>query len=776
MDKNQKIKSEIKEALDYHSKGRPGKMEVIPTKPCQTARDLSLAYSPGVAQPCIEISKNVEDVYKYTAKGNLVAVITNGTAVLGLGNIGPEAGKPVMEGKGILFKRFADIDVFDIEIKTEDPTEFINCVKLLEPTFGGINLEDIKAPECFEIEEKLKTMMNIPVFHDDQHGTAIISAAALLNALDLVRKKIGNVKVVFNGAGAAAISCAKLYESLGVKHSNIIMCDSSGVIYEGRTDGMNKYKQLFATKDKARTLTEAMKGADVFVGLSVKGAVTPEMILSMAKKPIVFAMANPDPEISYPEAKKVRDDLIMATGRSDYPNQVNNVLGFPFIFRGALDVRASSITEEMKIAAVKALAKLAKEDVTDQVAKAYGGKQFRFGPEYIIPKPFDSRVLLSVAPAVAQAAIDSGVARLPLNLPEYIAGLEKRLGIRQSFVRSIKEKIGATEIGGPAPTNSQLVRLVFPEGNNIKVLRACEIIMQEHIAAPILLGNENRIQQTIEKLGLDHVKNAQIIQPTLSDQREEYAFDLWKLRQRKGLTKDQCFSLMKNENYYGSMMVRRGDADGLLSGVTQSYPDTIKPFLQVVGTRKGMVIAGVYMMLFKDNIYFFADTTVNIDPTAQQLADIAICAAEEAKFFGVTPKVAMLSFSNFGSNNHPDAIKVRDATALVKSRRPDILIDGEMQADTAVCPDIMEETFPFCEIKGGANVLVFPDLQSANICYKLMQRIGGAEAIGPILIGINKPINVLQRAADVDEIVNMAMITVLEAKNMEAFVKIGASK
>lgn len=773
MEKDTKTKHESKEALDYHSSGRPGKIEVIPTKSCKTARDLALAYSPGVAQPCIAISKNVEDVYKYTARGNLVAVITNGTAVLGLGNIGPEAGKPVMEGKGILFKRFADIDVFDIEVKSEDPDEFINCVKLLEPTFGGINLEDIKAPECFYIEEKLKETMKIPVFHDDQHGTAIISAAALLNALDLVGKKIGNVKVVMNGAGAASISCARLYARLGVKTSNIIMCDSSGVIYQGRKDGMNKYKEEFATKEKVRTLSEAMKGADVFVGLSVKGAVTTEMIASMAAKPIVFAMANPDPEISYPDAKKVRNDIIMATGRSDYPNQVNNVLGFPFIFRGALDVRASSITEEMKVAAVKALAKLAREDVPDQVSKAYGGKQFRFGPDYIIPKPFDSRVLLSVAPAVAQAAIDSGVAKFPIDMGEYKAKLEQRLGVRQSFVRSIKEKIIGTDIDGPTSANVPKVRIVFPEGGNAKVLRACETIIQEQIAEPILLGNETRIQQMIEKLGLEAVKAAKIIQPTISEKREAYANDLWQLRQRKGFTKEQCFSLMKNENYYGSMMVRRGDADGLLSGVTQSYPDTIKPFLHVVGTRKGMVTAGVYMMLFKEKIYFFADTTVNIDPTAAQLADIAICAAEEAKFFGVEPKVGMLSFSNFGSNNHPHARKVAEATQLVRLRRPDILIDGEMQADTAVSAEVMEESFPFCEIKGGANVLIFPDLQSANICYKLMQRIGGAEAIGPILVGMNKPINVLQRAADVDEIVNMAMITVLEAQNMDAFSNIG---
>lgn len=758
-----KESNEIRQALEYHSVGRPGKIEVISSKPCMTQHDLSLAYTPGVAQPCMAIYKNPADAYKYTAKGNLVAVISNGTAVLGLGNLGALAGKPVMEGKGILFKRFADIDVFDIEVNTEDADEFINCVKLLEPTFGGINLEDIKAPECFYIEQKLKEVMQIPVFHDDQHGTAIISGAAFLNAVSLVDKKVDGVKIVFSGGGAAAISCARLYVSLGAKRENIILCDSQGVVYKGREKGMNEYKLEFAVDTKLRTLTDAMKGADVFVGLSVAGAVTKEMVSIMAKNPIVFAMANPDPEISYPDAKSVREDLIMATGRSDYPNQVNNVLGFPFIFRGALDVRAKCINEEMKIAAVHALASLAREDVPDQVSRAYGGKRFRFGPEYIIPKPFDSRVLLWVCPAVAKAAMDSGVAQETIDLKEYTAQLEKRLGIRQSFVRSIKEKIQSGDGDASIPKS----RIVFPEGYNAKVLRACEIIIEEGIADPILLGNTQRIQQTIEKLGLNAVKAAKIITPSQSENREAYALDMWVTRQRKGFSKDQCFSVMKNENYFGSMMVRRGDADGLISGVTQSYPETIRPFLQVVGAKKGMVIAGVYMMLFKDRILFFADTTVNIDPTAEDLADIAICTADEARFFDIEPKVAMLSFSNFGSNAHPFSEKVVRATDIVKRRRPDILIDGEMQADTAVVPSIVEETFPFCELKEGANVLIFPDLQSANICYKLMQRLGGAEAIGPILVGMNKPINVLQRSADVDEIVNMSMITVLEHRKMD---------
>ncbi len=752
---------ESRAALEYHSQGRPGKIEVISSKSCKTQRDLSLAYTPGVAVPCMEIFKNPGDVYKYTSKGNLVAVISNGTAVLGLGNLGPAGAKPVMEGKGILFKRFADIDVFDIEVNTEDPEQFVQCVKLLEPTFGGINLEDIKAPECFYIEEQLKKTMQIPVFHDDQHGTAIISGAALLNALDLVEKPIDKLKVVFNGGGAAAVACANLYIRLGVKRENLTMCDTRGVIYEGRKEGMNEYKAAFATKEKARTLSEAMKGSDVFVGVSVKGAVTKEMVASMGPRPIVFAMANPDPEIGYYEAKEARPDVIMATGRSDFPNQVNNVLGFPFLFRGALDVRAKAINEEMKIAAVHALAKLARQEVPDSVSRAYGGKRFRFGPDYIIPKPFDSRVLLWVCPAVARAAMESGVAQQNIDLEQYVVSLEKRLGIRQSFVRSIKDKIQVPDAKVGLP------RIVFPEGSSPKILRACDIIVQEQIAIPILLGNEKRIQGVIEKLGLENLKNAKIIMPSASEQRELYSNEFWELRQRKGVTKEAAFSLMKNENYFGSMMVKRGDADGILSGVTQGYAETIRPFLQTCGARKGMKMSGVYMMLFKDRILFLGDTTVNIEPSATDLADIAICCAEEARFFDIEPRVAMLSFSNFGSNDHPLAAKVREATRLVKLRRPDILIDGEMQADTAVSPELMEESFPFCEIKGGANVLIFPDLQSANICYKLMQRIGGAEAIGPILIGMNKPINVLQRSADVDEIVNMAMITVLEIQSME---------
>ncbi len=746
------------ESLIYHSKGRPGKLAIIPTKSFQTQRDLSLAYSPGVAQPCMEIYKNPADSLKYTARGNLVAVISNGTAVLGLGNLGATACKPVMEGKAILFKKFADIDVFDIEVNTEDPVAFVNCVKLLEPTFGGINLEDIKAPECFYIEQELKKHMNIPVFHDDQHGTAIISGAALLNALDLVEKDIDKIQVVFSGGGAAAIACARLYESMGVKKKNIILCDSRGVVYKGRKEGMNEFKSEFESTTTARTLSDAMDGADVFCGLSVKGAVTPEMVKSMGKKPIVFAMANPDPEISYPDAIKARKDIIMATGRSDYPNQVNNVLGFPFIFRGALDAQATSINEAMKLAAVKALAQLAREDSSAEVSRAYDGKHFRFGPEYIIPKPFDSRALTRVAPAVALAAMESGVARKKIDPQAYVVELEKRLGVRQSFVRSLKDKIQVSETA-----KQPLPKLVFPEGTNHKILRAAELILQEEIAQPILLGNETRIQAAIDELGLVGLKQlAQIISPNTSPERKVYAEEFFELRKRKGVSQDQAYSMMKQEGYYGSMMVRLGHADGLLSGITRSYPDTIRPFLETVGARKGMKISGIYMMLFKERVLFLADTTVNIDPTSHDLADIAICAAEAALFLGYVPKVAMLSFSNFGSNNHPSAQKVREATQIVKLRRPDIIIDGEMQADTAVVPEIVDEVFPFCEVKGGANVLVFPDLQSANVCYKLLQRVGGAEAIGPILVGMNKPINVLQRTADVDEIINMAMFTVLE--------------
>jgi malate dehydrogenase (oxaloacetate-decarboxylating)(NADP+) len=749
-----------KDALIYHSSGRKGKLEVISSKPCFTARDLSLAYTPGVAEPCKEIAKNQEMIYEYTAKGNLVAVISNGTAVLGLGNIGPHAGKPVMEGKGVLFKRFADIDVFDLELATQNPDEFINAVKLLEPTFGGINLEDIKAPECFYIEEALKKQMKIPVFHDDQHGTAIISGAAFINALEITKKKPSDVKVVFNGGGAAAIACARLFVNLGVRKDHLIMCDTKGAIYHGRTEGMNKYKEEFATDTKARTLSDALKGADVFVGVSAKGAVTKDMLKSMAKQPIVFAMANPDPEITYDDAIEARPDVLMATGRSDYPNQVNNVLGFPFIFRGALDVRATAINEEMKIAAVYALAKLAHEDVPDSVSRAYGGKKFKFGPEYIIPKPFDPRVLLWVAPAVAEAAMKSGVAGKPLkNMNEYREHLETLLGTSRGIIRNVINKVKSSTSG---PAN--LPSIVFPEGYNDKVLRACHAIIEEGVARPIILGNDTNIRTRIREMDLHLLKDVQIIQPIKSAKFSVYSKKFHEMRKRKGLTFSEAERLIYDPNYYGAMMVHMGDADGLINGVTQSYSEGVRPILRVLGTNPGQVAAGVYMIVMKNKLLFFADTTVNINPTAEQLAAVAINCAEIAKFFDVDPRIAMLSFSNFGSMRTETSEKMKRAADIVRSLRPDLIVDGEMQADTAVDPRIVKEHFPFCEIKDGANILVFPDLNSGNIAYKLMQRLGGAEAIGPILMGITKPAHCMQRAVEVSDLLNMAAITAIQCQ------------
>lgn len=666
-----KIRKE--DALEYHSTGRKGKIEVIATKPCLTQRDLSLAYTPGVAEPCREIHRNDDLVYQYTAKGNLVAVVSNGTAVLGLGNIGPHAGKPVMEGKGVLFKRFADIDVFDIELKTEDPDEVIKAVQLLEPTFGGINLEDIKAPECFHIEETLKKTMNIPVFHDDQHGTAIISGAALANAVELVEKKIGEIKVVFNGAGAAAYACARLYILLGVKPENILMCDTKGVIYKGRKEHMNKYKEEFARETPARTLAEAMVGVDVFVGLSVANCVTKDMVRSMAKDPIVFAMANPDPEITYEDATAARSDIIMATGRSDYPNQVNNVLGFPFIFRGALDVRARAINDEMKLAASHALARLARQDVPDSVLKAYGVEELRFGKEYIIPKPFDPRVLTSVAPAVAKAAMETGVARLQItDWDRYRAELEARLGISKSIMQPVLEKARKN------PT-----RIVFPEGSHPKILRASQILVDEQLAFPILLGNKTVIEKKINELGLD-LKHAEIIDPINYPRRQEYVEEFYLLRQRKGITRLEAEQMMTIPNYFGAMMVRMGNADGLISGLTSHYPDTIRPALEIIQMdQRYHRVAGLYIIITKKGPYFFADTTVNINPTAEELAEIAIMTAETARRFNVEPKVAMLSFSNFGSTENEYSRKVREAVKLVQEKAPGLMVDGEMQADTA---------------------------------------------------------------------------------------------
>jgi malate dehydrogenase (oxaloacetate-decarboxylating)(NADP+) len=747
-----------KESLEYHSRGRKGKIEVIPSKPVSTQQDLSLAYSPGVAEPCRMIAEKEDLVYEYTAKGNLVAVVSNGTAVLGLGDIGAAASKPVMEGKGILFKKFADIDVFDIELNAKNPDDVIRACEMLEPTFGGINLEDIKAPECFYIEEELKKRLKIPVFHDDQHGTAVISGAAFLNALELVGKKIDQVRVVFCGGGAAAIACANLYLNLGVKRENIIMADSKGVIYKGRKEGMNPFKERYAVETDKRTIGQALEGADAFVGVSVKDGISVDMVKKMAKDPIVFAMANPDPEVLPEEVLKARPDAIMATGRSDYPNQVNNVLGFPFIFRGALDTNASAINEEMKMAAVRALAQLAKEDVPESVSRAYGGTKFKFGREYLIPKPFDRRVLLWVTPAVAEAAMKSGVARKKFDIPSYKDSLESLLGTSYTVMRGIKRRVANACEGGERAT------IVFPEGDNRKILRAANIIREEGIAEPILLGDPNLITKQLEYLGYqEQLKGVKIIRPSQSELREAYALKFTEKRQRKGMTHSLARSLMKNNNYFGAMMVEAGHADGLLSGVTQSYPETIRPAIQAIGAKKGSRLAGIYMMVFKKRLLWFADTTVNIDPSAEELAEIAIQTAELAGRFTVEePKVAMLSFSNFGSNNHPSAVKVREAVEIVRKRMPSLQIDGEMQADTAVTPEISKESFPFNQVPGDANILIFPDLQSGNIAYKLMARMDSAEAIGPILVGMEKPVFVLQQNSDVNDIVNMAAITAME--------------
>ncbi len=682
-----------------------------------------------------------------------MAVISNGTAVLGLGNIGPHASKPVMEGKGILFKRFADIDVFDLEVDTTDNDKFIEAVKLLEPTFGGINLEDIKAPDCFYIEEHLKEQMKIPIFHDDQHGTAIITTAAFLNAMELVNKKMDKVKVVFSGAGAAGIACANLFITMGVRKENILMCDTHGIIHEGRKEGMNPYKEKFAVKTNKRTLEDAMKGADVFVGVSVKDIVTPEMVKSMAHDPIVFALANPDPEISYELATATRSDIIMATGRSDYPNQVNNVLGFPFIFRGALDVRATTINDEMKIAAVRALASIAKEPVTEAVSKAYGGAELSFGPEYIIPKPFDPRALLYVAPAVAKAAIDSGVSTVThFNINKYKENLEKLLGPARSIMRAIINKAKATKS-----------KIVYPEGEAKKVILAARIVRDEGIAHPILLGSEQKIKDEARALDVD-LHGIDVINPQASSNFDRYVEELYLKRKRKGLTRHRAEELMKGPTVFGMMMVGLGDADGLVGGLDKAYPETIRPALKIIKTMDGISKAsGLYMMITKNKCLFFADTTVNIMPSAEDLAEIAICSANLVKALDIEPHVAMLSFSNFGSTKHPLTELVSHATRIVKERIPDLMIDGEMQADTAVVPEILLNTYPFSDLKTEANVLIFPDLNSANIAYKLMYRIGGAEAIGPILMGMAKPISVVERSAGVTDIVNMTAITAVEA-------------
>ncbi len=748
-----KIRKE--DALEYHSMGRKGKIEVITTKPCVTQRDLSLAYTPGVADPCLEIERDPALVYEYTAKGNLVAVISNGTAVLGLGDIGAMGGKPVMEGKGVLFKTFADIDVFDIELDSKDIKEIIRTCQVLGPTFGGINLEDIKGPDCFYIEDELKRTMDIPVFHDDQHGTAIISGAALLNTVELTGKKLDELRVVYNGAGASGIACAKFHISLGIKKENVIMCDTAGVIYKGRTEHMNEFKEFMATETDTRTLAEAVKGADVFFGLSKGGVMSQDMVRSMADNPVIFAMANPDPEITYEDAKAARPDVIIATGRSDYPNQVNNVLGFPFIFRGALDVQARAINEEMKRAASKALADLAKEEVPDSVKRAYGVKEMSFGRDYIIPKPFDPRVLTRVAPAVAQAAMETGVARRPIaDFDAYRKQLDIRMGRTQPII---------AHMHGKASSDPQ--RIVLPEGNQYRVIKAAQVALDAGIAKPILLGVEDEVRAVANEHGID-LEGIEIMNPKTHPRTEEYVLEFYRLRQRKGETMYSANkTLTTRSNYFGAMMVHMGDADGLISGYTSHYPDTIRPALEVIGRDpRYSKVSGLYMLSNRKlQPFFLADTTVNIDPTAEDIADITMQAAELAEKFDVVPRVAMLSYSNFGSNLGPSPNKMRRALEIVKQRMPDLVVDGEMQADTAVVPEIIEETFPFSVLKRGANVLIFPDLNSGNIAYKLLSRIGGMQPVGPILNGMQKAVHCLQRGSEIQEIVDMIAIAVVDA-------------
>jgi len=745
------------QALEYHAKGRPGKIEVIPTKEAKTQRDLSLAYSPGVAAPCLEIAANPEDVYKYTAKGNLVAVISNGTAVLGLGDIGPEAGKPVMEGKGVLFKIFADIDVFDIEINEKDPEKFVQIVKALEPTFGGINLEDIKAPECFYIEQRLKAEMNIPVMHDDQHGTAIISAAALLNACEVQKKKIDKAKFVVSGAGAAAVACMKLYIALGAKRENFRVFDSKGLIHESRTD-LDELKKEFIATGKNVTLTEGMKDADVFIGLSKGGLLNADMIKSMAKNPIVFAMANPDPEISWEDATGARKDIIMATGRSDYPNQVNNVLGFPYIFRGALDVRAKHINEAMKLAAVKALAELAKTPVPDIVNMAYNETNIIFGEHYIIPKPLDPRLLVTVAPAVAKAAMESGEAQQPItNWDEYVNNLEKRLGLDNQVMRAIGNK-----------ARRDPKRIVFAEADNVKILKSAQIIFDEGIGYPILLGDENKIRTIADTNGID-IEGLPIFDPrsdAMEDKRNQYAEIFFAKRGRKGFNAYEAKKIMKDRNYYGCMMVECGDADAMISGLSKNYPDTIRPAMQIIGTEEGVSkIAGMYMMLTKKGPLFLADTTVNFNPTAEELAEITLLAAREVRYFNIVPRIAMLSYSTFGSSNSPEARLVAEARKIVKAKMPSLIVDGEMQVNVAFNKELMKENYPFCElVDKDVNTLIFPNLAAGNIAYNLMKELETADAVGPILLGLKKPVHILQLGSSVRSILNMALIAVVDAQ------------
>ncbi len=744
-------------ALDYHSEGRPGKIAVVPTKPVGTQRDLSLAYTPGVAEPCRAIAANPDDVFRYTARGNLVAVVTNGTAVLGLGDLGPLGAKPVMEGKGVLFKRFADIDVFDIEVNSKEPHEIIRFCELLEPTVGGINLEDIAAPACFYIEEQLRQRLSIPVFHDDQHGTAIISGAALLNAAEIAGKNLADLRVVFSGAGAAAIATAEHYVRLGVLRENVFLCDRHGVVTKARAAELDPYKARFAQDTNLKTLADALRGADVFVGLSVAGVVTREMVKEMADNPIIFALANPDPEILPEDVLAVRSDALIATGRTDYPNQVNNVLGFPFIFRGALDVRASAITEEMKMAATTALAELAKQDVPEAVAAAYGETTFRFGRDYLIPKPFDPRVLLWVAPAVAKAAMECGVARNPLDLDSYRNRLEARLGRRREVMRDIMLK-----------ARRDPRRIVYPEGEHERIIRAAAQSAEEGIARPVLLGRPERIREIAHALHAD-LSGVEIVSHWADeDRKERYAQRLYAARQRKGVTLAEAREIVRQAIYFGCMMVLEGDADGIIAGQEGTYPETIRPALEVIGTNSQVKhVAGLYMMILQHELMFFADTTVNIEPDADTLAEIALLSAQFVRRLGIEPHMAMLSFSNFGSARHPLSDKVHDAVQIVKARDPQLMVDGEMQADSAVVPEILLKNYPFSMLQQQANVLIFPDLNSANIAYKLLSRVGGAEAIGPILLGMARPVHVLQRGGEAADIVNLTAIAVVDAQQRQ---------
>jgi malate dehydrogenase (oxaloacetate-decarboxylating)(NADP+) len=741
------------EALEYHRRGgKPGKISVQPTKPLETQRDLALAYSPGVAEPVMEIYRDPANAFEYTSRGNLIGVISNGTAILGLGDLGALASKPVMEGKGVLFKKFADIDVFDIEVDSTDPDEFIRVVRAIAPTFGGINLEDIKAPECFYIEQALKEMLDIPVFHDDQHGTAIITAAGLMNALEIVGKKIEEIKLVVSGAGAAGLSCVRMAMMIGVRRENITLSDYYGVVYKGRTEGMNPFLEEFAQDTDARTLAEIIPGADVFYGLSVGGILKPEMVKQMAKDPIIFAMANPAPEIDYDLAKQARPDAIVATGRSDFPNQVNNVLGFPFIFRGALDVNASAINDEMKLAAARSLAALAKEDVPDSVLKAYGVNSLIFGREYIIPKPLDPRVLLWESPAVAEAAMRTGVARRTIDLEGYREQLAMRQGKGQQVRHYLLNQAKAIE---------KKKRIVFAEGEEDKIIRAAERVFLEGIGQPILLGRPDVIRERSEMLGISC--HSELVDPRSSEHLERYIESFYTLRQRKGVTPGLARKFLRDPNVFGSMMVAEGNADAFISGLTYEYPEVIRPSLQIHHTSEGnRIAAGVYLMIVNDRVYLFTDATVNIDPSAEDLAEIACLAAQFATKLGLTPRVAMLSFSNFGSTNHPFTEKVRRATALVKQRNPDLIVDGEMQADTALVTEIIDERYPFSQVRD-ANVLVFPSLEAANIAYKLLDRLGQAQRIGPILLGMGAPVHVLQTGDEVRDIVNISAVAVMDA-------------